>query len=110
MNATLSRHATTEGPRWALDGRYLPREFSLSRWLGEPGGDARHALSQLALEGPADAPLMAPVPLPLTVMVFVPGVAGVAVKVETPSLRPSPRSPSAPATTADGPSSPPPRP
>src|ERR687886_1891228 len=25
----LSRHRASEGPRWALDGRYLPRDFTL---------------------------------------------------------------------------------
>ena len=61
MQATLTRHATADGPRWALDGHYLPREFSLSGWLGEASGDAGRAIFRLVLDEPANAPLMAPV-------------------------------------------------
>ena len=61
MQTTLTRHATADGPRWALDGRYLPREFSLSGWLGEASDDAGQAISRSVLDEPANAPLMAPV-------------------------------------------------
>ena len=61
MQTTLTRHATADGPRWALDGRYLPREFSLSGWLGEASDDAGQAISRWVLDEPANAPLMAPV-------------------------------------------------
>jgi 2-dehydro-3-deoxy-D-arabinonate dehydratase len=36
MPATLTRHTTPEGPRWALDGRWLPPDFSLGAWLALP--------------------------------------------------------------------------
>ncbi|TYT25409.1 fumarylacetoacetate hydrolase [Luteimonas viscosa] len=61
MRTLLTRHATADGPRWALDGRYLPADFSLSQWLGLPATDARDALARLPREGDADAPLLAPV-------------------------------------------------
>ena len=61
MHSLLTRHATTRGPRWALDGRYLPDDFTLSHWLGRPSSGARDALAQLPQGTPADAPLLAPV-------------------------------------------------
>lgn len=59
MHPLLTRHATPDGPRWALDGRYLPRAFSLSRWLSLAPGEAAAAL--VPGDGAADAPLLAPV-------------------------------------------------
>src|SRR5690606_41549389 len=59
VHQLLTRHATAEGPRWALDGRYLTREFSLSRWLALAPGEAAAALD--AGDEAADAPLLAPV-------------------------------------------------
>ncbi len=36
----LSRHRAARGPRWALDGRYLPQDFTLDEFseigLGSP--------------------------------------------------------------------------
>lgn len=61
MPITLTRHATTEGPRWALDGHALPRDFTLSRWLGLAAGDARAMLCACPRGEPLDAPLLAPV-------------------------------------------------
>ncbi len=61
MHSLLTRHATAGGPRWALDGRYLPEDFTLSRWLGQPSSGARDALAQLPQGAAADAPLLAPV-------------------------------------------------
>ena len=59
MHPLLTRHATPDGPRWALDGRYLPRAFSLSRWLSLAPGEAPAAL--VPGDEAADAPLLAPV-------------------------------------------------
>lgn len=61
MFATLTRHASTDGVRWALDGRYLPREFGLADWLALPAAEARAVLSRLPREEAADAPLLAPI-------------------------------------------------
>ena len=61
MHRLLTRHATADGPRWALDGRYLPRAFTLSHWLGQPTSGAAEALARLPLGEAADAPLLAPV-------------------------------------------------
>jgi 2-dehydro-3-deoxy-D-arabinonate dehydratase len=51
----LTRHATSEGPRWALDRQYLPGAFSLARWLE----DSTRRLPPTSGE-PAEAPLTAP--------------------------------------------------
>lgn len=61
MHAMLTRHATAEGPRWALDGDYLPKDFGLSDWLALPAQDMHERLAALPREGHADAPLLAPV-------------------------------------------------
>ena len=44
MPAHLTRHATAEGPRWALDGHYLPPDFTLGDWLAWPQADAQARL------------------------------------------------------------------
>jgi 2-dehydro-3-deoxy-D-arabinonate dehydratase len=58
----LSRHLADEGPRWALDGRYLPSLFTLDLLLELPAGDVSGLLESLS---PADAveddPLLPPV-------------------------------------------------
>ncbi|MGJ4802326.1 fumarylacetoacetate hydrolase family protein [Luteimonas sp. SDU82] len=59
MHPLLTRHATADGPRWAIDGRYLSREFSLSHWLALAPDAAADALD--AGGEAADAPLLAPV-------------------------------------------------
>jgi 2-dehydro-3-deoxy-D-arabinonate dehydratase len=57
----LSRHRADGGARWALDGRYLPLEFTLDRLLGLPAADVRDSLEGLSVEGAAEGPLLAPV-------------------------------------------------
>jgi 2-dehydro-3-deoxy-D-arabinonate dehydratase len=55
----LSRHGTQVGPRWALDGRYLPQDFALERLLGAE--DVRGLLEGQILEGAAEDALLPPV-------------------------------------------------
>jgi 2-dehydro-3-deoxy-D-arabinonate dehydratase len=57
----LTRHGTSLGPRWALDGRYLPARFSLSLLLQLPAGEARRLLENFPTEGEADDPLLPPI-------------------------------------------------
>jgi 2-dehydro-3-deoxy-D-arabinonate dehydratase len=57
----LSRHRANGGARWALDGRYLPPEFTLDRLLGLPDAEVRGFLEELSVEGTAEGPLLAPV-------------------------------------------------
>ena len=57
----LSRHRADGGARWALEGRYLPPEFTLGRLLELPAADVRDSLEGMSLEGDADDALLAPV-------------------------------------------------
>jgi 2-dehydro-3-deoxy-D-arabinonate dehydratase len=57
----LSRHEAAGGPRWALDGRYLPRDFTLERLLGVTVTDVRGFLEGQPREGEAEDPLLPPV-------------------------------------------------
>jgi 2-dehydro-3-deoxy-D-arabinonate dehydratase len=57
----LTRHQTTAGPRWALDGRYLPASFTLGELLAAPASSIADALRQAATGEAADGPLLAPV-------------------------------------------------
>ena len=57
----LSRHEAAGGPRWALDGRYQPQDFTLRRLLEVPSGDVRGLVEERALEEAAEDPLLPPV-------------------------------------------------
>ena len=57
----LTRHRTPAGPRWALDGRWLPTGFRLSWLLELPAARARQVLATLPLGEPAEGPLVAPI-------------------------------------------------
>ncbi len=57
----LSRHGAAEGPRWALEGRYLPQDFTLERLLGVPSEDVRGFVEGRALEAAAEGSLLPPV-------------------------------------------------
>ena len=57
----LTRHRTERGPRWALDGRYLPKGVTLGLLLELPRTDLRGVLDALPKGDEADAPLLAPV-------------------------------------------------
>src|SRR5918994_1914389 len=57
----LSRHQSAAGPRWALEGRYLPAGFTLEQLLEIPSTGVRSFLEDLGSEGPAEDPLLPPV-------------------------------------------------
>src|SRR3712207_6891306 len=57
----LSRHATTEGARWALDGCYLPAAFTLDLPLQLPAGDFQRFLEGLPRGEAAEGVLLPPV-------------------------------------------------
>ena len=55
----LTRHASSTGPRWALDGRFLAREFSLS--LLAQSHDVSGLLASCQTPAPAEGILLAPI-------------------------------------------------
>jgi 2-dehydro-3-deoxy-D-arabinonate dehydratase len=55
----LTRHSTADGPRWAVDGQFLPPAFSLRLLLALPRS-ALSTLASLATEEPAAGLLLAP--------------------------------------------------
>jgi 2-dehydro-3-deoxy-D-arabinonate dehydratase len=57
----LSRHRTATGPRWALDGSYLPPDFTLERLLEAPAADVPGFLEEQSLEDESEDPLLPPV-------------------------------------------------
>ena len=58
----LTRHETTGGPRWALDGGFLPSSFTLELLLQLPKAAVEATLRALPKGAPtAGAPLLAPV-------------------------------------------------
>ncbi|MFO7303673.1 MAG: fumarylacetoacetate hydrolase family protein [Acidobacteriota bacterium] len=59
--AYLTRHSTPEGPRWAVDGRWLPPAFRLDLLLQLPVSAMPAALAALASDQPAEGELLAPI-------------------------------------------------
>jgi 2-dehydro-3-deoxy-D-arabinonate dehydratase len=57
----LSRHEAAGGPRWALDGRYLPPGFTLRRLLAVEAADVRGVMEEQAPGAAAEDPLLPPV-------------------------------------------------
>ena len=57
----LSRHEAAGGPRWALDGRYLPQGFTLGRLLTMEAADVRASIEEYSLEEAAEDDLLPPV-------------------------------------------------
>jgi 2-dehydro-3-deoxy-D-arabinonate dehydratase len=57
----LTRHASDEGPRWAIDGSYTDPGFTLSALLALPAVEITACLRQAATAGPAAGPLLAPI-------------------------------------------------
>jgi 2-dehydro-3-deoxy-D-arabinonate dehydratase len=56
----LTRHYTPTGPRWALDGRWLPASQSLGRLLELRQADLAPALQAAVTDEEASGPLLAP--------------------------------------------------
>jgi 2-dehydro-3-deoxy-D-arabinonate dehydratase len=61
LSGYLTRHQSQSGPRWALDGQYLPLSFTLSGLLASSAASMAQLLREAALEAQADGPLLAPV-------------------------------------------------
>ncbi|MEM7115422.1 MAG: fumarylacetoacetate hydrolase family protein [Chloroflexota bacterium] len=57
----LTRHQTDSGPRWALDGSYLPETFRLSFLLSVPKTAVFDILRATPVAGKADDLLLAPI-------------------------------------------------
>ena len=57
----LSRHEAAGGPRWALDGRYLPQRFTLQRLLAVEAANVPGLIEEHPLEEAAEDPLLPPV-------------------------------------------------
>ena len=57
----LSRHQAAVGPRWALDGRYLPQDLTLDHLLEIPATDVQGFLEGQSREGAAEDPSLPPV-------------------------------------------------
>jgi len=56
----LTRHATPDGPRWALDAKFLPASFSLRLLLALPRAAMPAALNALVTADPAGGAPLAP--------------------------------------------------
>lgn len=56
----LTRHQTEQGPRWALDGRYLPPAFNLATLLAQPRAAMLEMLHRASPAEAATGPLAAP--------------------------------------------------
>jgi len=57
----LTRHRTPHGPRWAVDGHWLPGDFRLDRFLARPSEEIREALAGAGAGEPVDGPALAPI-------------------------------------------------
>lgn len=57
----LTRHQTLEGPRWAVDGNFLPREFSLGLLLDLPAKAIKGFLTAMPTETLAVGEVTAPI-------------------------------------------------
>ena len=57
----LTRHGTAAGPRWALDGNYLPEDFALGRLLEGPAAETSASIENVPTMEPAGEPLLPPV-------------------------------------------------
>jgi len=57
----LTRHNTTAGPRWAVDGNYLPTGIALGGLLALPASGLTALISQLKTDEAATGDLLAPI-------------------------------------------------
>ncbi len=60
LSMYLTRHRTEQGPRWALDGRYLPHGFNLELLLELPASQMVELLPAIVTTEPAEGALLAP--------------------------------------------------
>ena len=56
----LTRHSSSAGPRWAVDGKLLPAGVTLSTLLALPDAGLRSLLAELATDEEANGELLAP--------------------------------------------------
>ena len=56
----ITRHQTGQGPRWALDGRYLEEQFNLDSLLALPSNQMVDLISSMVTPESADGRLLAP--------------------------------------------------
>ena len=57
----LTRHGTTPGPRWALDGNWLAEAMTLSQLLQGPASEVDALLRASVTDTAAEGPLLAPI-------------------------------------------------
>ena len=57
----LTRHRTPLGPRWAVDGHWLPGDFRLDSLLARPSAEIRDALAGSGTGDAVDGPALAPI-------------------------------------------------
>ena len=57
----LTKHQTSSGPRWALDGYLLPSGFNLSMLMELPNNTIAKFLQSISVGEKVDAPLIAPI-------------------------------------------------
>ena len=57
----LTRHQTSSGPRWAVDGRWLPESFRVDSLLRHSFPAIRGALAEARTDEPAGGDLLAPI-------------------------------------------------
>lgn len=57
----LTRHHTSDGPRWAVDGQWLPADFRLNLLLQLPQAAITSFVQAILTEGPASGDLLPPV-------------------------------------------------
>ena len=57
----LTRHATPTGPRWAIDGFWLPADLTLSQLLATPAAELLPTLTAQRTDEPVVGPLLPPI-------------------------------------------------
>lgn len=57
----LTRHLTSNGVRWALDGKFLPSRFHLGQVLSLPASQLQDALLAIVTDVSAEGALLAPI-------------------------------------------------
>jgi 2-dehydro-3-deoxy-D-arabinonate dehydratase len=57
----LTRHQTSNGPRWAANGQFLTDNFDLRMLLAMPRADIQPFVDHTLMDEPASGPLLAPI-------------------------------------------------